>query len=407
MTSFPQTSVPSPSAPADTPVASVRDSSQLVATLPYLLGFHPTESLVVLGLVPSSTGSLRVGPCARIDLPPVGTPAAVLWDAVHGRMARHSRHLVVAGYLPGSGGRDDAASAPGCALMDEVLQLARRAQMEVVDAVVIGAGGWWSMLSPEAGCRPTRLQPLPDPSQVEAVTDLVLAGSAPFADREAALARVRAAPEDDRCRDVRSALAALAARTVPAPGDVEEGLRAWARLLGAGEEHCVDGGLPSVPTRDDWTARDLVSAVAVARDKVVRDAILAWCSPGLVPGALLPQELLGLCRRHLGRPVRWGSADRGRREALLERLLLVGRVVPPEHAGGSLTVAGVVAWSLGDHMIAVAALRRALAVDPGQTIARLVLPAVESLAVYSEVVGRGRDDHDGQGRGARAVEPMG
>lgn len=400
MTSFPQTSAPFPSSPADAPVASVRDSSQLVATLPYLLGFHPTESLVVLGLVPSSTGRLCVGPCARIDLPPVGTPAAILWDAVHGRMARHSRHLVVVGYVPGSGDRDDPASAWGCKLLDEILVLAGRADVEVVDAVVVGATGWWSLLAPDSACRPSRLQPLPDPSQVEAVADLVLAGSAPFADRDAALARVRAAPEDDRCRDVRDALAGGGRSPRAAAGEqsgwahVVPGLDAWARLLGWAQasEHA-----PAMASQDEWSAQDLAAAVTVIQDKAVRDAVLAWCAPGMIPAALLPHELRDRCLRALGRPVRWGSADRERREVLQERLLLVARVVPPEHAAGVLTIAGVVAWSLGDHMIAAAALRRALAVEPGHTMARLVLPAVERLAVYSEVIGHGRDDRDARG----------
>ncbi|HEX8520300.1 MAG TPA: DUF4192 family protein, partial [Pseudonocardia sp.] len=61
--------------PASGPVVRLRDPGELLAGVPFLLGFHPRESLVLLALGGSS--GRRVGLVQRVDLPPPEHAAAV------------------------------------------------------------------------------------------------------------------------------------------------------------------------------------------------------------------------------------------------------------------------------------------------------------------------------------------
>ncbi|HET6483466.1 MAG TPA: DUF4192 family protein, partial [Actinoplanes sp.] len=47
---------------------AIRSSADLIAATPYLLGFHPTDSIVVIGLVGRTVSFV-----ARHDLPPPGS----------------------------------------------------------------------------------------------------------------------------------------------------------------------------------------------------------------------------------------------------------------------------------------------------------------------------------------------
>ncbi|HEY0697556.1 MAG TPA: DUF4192 family protein, partial [Micromonospora sp.] len=54
----------------DKPLLAVRSTADLIASVPYLLGFHPSESVVVVAM-----RGRRVTFVARADLPAPGSPA--------------------------------------------------------------------------------------------------------------------------------------------------------------------------------------------------------------------------------------------------------------------------------------------------------------------------------------------
>jgi hypothetical protein len=56
--------------PTERPTLHVRGPADLLAAVPYLLGFHPTESLVVIGLADTT-----VMVTARINLPDMHLPS--------------------------------------------------------------------------------------------------------------------------------------------------------------------------------------------------------------------------------------------------------------------------------------------------------------------------------------------
>src|SRR4051812_23652847 len=69
------TSSTSPAALPPAAVLRMRDPGELLAALPYLLGFHPRDSLVVLAF--GGRSGRRVGLTQRVDLPPPEHVAAV------------------------------------------------------------------------------------------------------------------------------------------------------------------------------------------------------------------------------------------------------------------------------------------------------------------------------------------
>ncbi|WP_409483287.1 DUF4192 domain-containing protein [Arsenicicoccus dermatophilus] len=401
--------------PADqpTPTAVVRDVGQLVTVVPYVLGFAPTDSLVVLGLR-SRPGTDRptVGPAVRIDLhdpdgDPGPLPAGPAWDAVAARMLPHVDEVVLVAFTdrarpgvdgpavpdgprPGVPMADPRSVAEAERLLDELVALAGAAGARVRDAVVVSGGTWWPVTCDDPVCCPRDPVALPQPEQVPAVAELVLAGEAPAGTREERLAATRPTPDHPVARAVARALTRgstagpVAQSGPPSAEEVEAGLRAWRVLLGLGGSAgvTVDGRGPGGVER---VAALVAAAVRAIEDVDVRDGLYAWVVPDLFCPDDVSAGVRETFRAVLGSPVR--RTHREVRRSVGERLLAVGRVLPDGHAAPTLTAAAVVSWSLDDHMIAVAACERALTCDPGYAMARLTMSALRRAVRFDEVVG--------------------
>ena len=106
--------------PRDTITVGVSGPDALLSTLPALIGFHPTESVVLVCV----TGSRdRVGPVVRVDLPttPQNTAAAVavLADIA----AQHADRLILAVYTDTHDQFDTAAVATALARVRPVIDV--------------------------------------------------------------------------------------------------------------------------------------------------------------------------------------------------------------------------------------------------------------------------------------------
>src|SRR5690606_9615086 len=123
------------------PPIKLRSPADLVAATPYLLGFHPSDSMVVVGF----RGDLLAF-IARGDLPAPDTPsepaAVALLDLV-------SRQDVDAIVLVGYGPRP--ALDP---LVDALDRLADRRALHVRDVLRVDSGRWWSLRCDDPGCCP-------------------------------------------------------------------------------------------------------------------------------------------------------------------------------------------------------------------------------------------------------------
>nr|MDT0663155.1 DUF4192 domain-containing protein [Micromonospora sp. DSM 115978] len=161
---------------------TVRSTVDLIAAVPYLIGFHPTDSVVVVAM-----RSRRVVFAARGDLPPTGAPA----DARE-----------VADYLAAVVGAQDAQSVTVLGYgpperVTPVIDAARAAfgpdGPELVDALRITDGRYWSYLCESPECCP------PEGTSVDTVggrfaAEAILAGQVALPDREALIDQV--APVD-------------------------------------------------------------------------------------------------------------------------------------------------------------------------------------------------------------------
>jgi hypothetical protein len=74
----------------------VSGPNELLRVIPSTLGFHPQDSLVLIALAKGTNGALRVGPIARVDLPP--SPHTVPAQDLVQSIARHADAIIVVSY---------------------------------------------------------------------------------------------------------------------------------------------------------------------------------------------------------------------------------------------------------------------------------------------------------------------
>ena len=162
--------------PTDHPRLAVRSPADLIAAVPYLLGFHPADSVVVVAL-----RGRQVVFAARGDLPEPGTdprPAARHLAQVVARQSAESATVI--GYGP-------AARVTGA--VDAVGAALDASGLLVLDALRVTDGRWWSYLCTEPECCPLDGTPY-DPQASEVSAAAVFAGQVALPDRAALTAQV-------------------------------------------------------------------------------------------------------------------------------------------------------------------------------------------------------------------------
>ena len=200
---------------------TITEAVDFIAVVPYLLGFHPRQSVVVLFF---ERGRVRL--TARLDLPGTpGAPATVeLMAAEIAKLARHtgSTSVVLLCYV------DTERRRP------ELRRLARDSRLCVTEALQVGTDRWWALGCPdhdgderggeygragredevsrgvEVSCCPAAGTPY-DLRSHPLVAEAVLAGLAAEPDREAVMTWVCGPPSSDLARLDAVAAAALLA----------------------------------------------------------------------------------------------------------------------------------------------------------------------------------------------------
>lgn len=316
--------------PNDIPHIDLHGPGELLAVIPYLLGFHPTDSLVMVGL-----HDQRICFALRLDLPAPGRTlsAATLRWVLAALAAQHLTGLVLIGY-----GGAGAVGPPLAALGDAI----RAAGLPLVDRLRVAADRYWSYGCTDARCCP------PAGSSYGAARDRVAA--------EATLAGLVALP--DR--------AELARQLAPVTGPARVAMERARHQAQARRQSLVDTVA---------SAELAAKVLTVAGTGAVRDALRRYEMPD---GTLDDDELawLGVVLRE--QPVRdeaWRLADHDLRR---HRTLWtdVVRRVPRRDLAAPAALLGYVCWQLGDGALAGIALGRALDVDPAYEMAALLSQAV-------------------------------
>jgi hypothetical protein len=338
---------------------TLRGPGDVLATLPYQLGYHPAESVVVVAL-----DGRRLAFVARCDIPPESGVTETVEALVEPIVRERFGAVVLVGY-----DSEVDASRPLLTALVEALEL-RGVEVLSVDAVRDGRR--YSLVCSEQCCPPEG-DPVPDPAAVPAVAELVALGRAPLPSRAAverlvepdALGPDTAVPRVWRVR-----------RRVAR----EVGLRAWAEVL-------TPPGEPGAHSSETerWPPRVVADAAGSLADVALRDALVGWLAPGVLPRSALDGAVVARVEASLPRWAGMGSwTPPGQRalgrEILLERLLGLTRAVPDvaPSAAAVCTVAAHVAWAQGDGALARAALDRALRLDPSYRLAQLLARLVEN-----------------------------
>ncbi|MGC4806502.1 DUF4192 domain-containing protein [Micromonospora sp. DT233] len=162
--------------PTDIPRLSVRSPADLIAAVPYLLGFHPTDSVVVVAM-----RGRRIVFAARADLPVAGTDPLAPATHLAGVIAQQGAESVtVLGY--GEASRVTPA-------IDAVRASLATAGLSVLDALRVTDGRYWSYLCDEPACCPPEGTPY-DTGASEVSAAAVFAGQVALPDRAALTAQV-------------------------------------------------------------------------------------------------------------------------------------------------------------------------------------------------------------------------
>ncbi|MGW7265585.1 DUF4192 domain-containing protein [Streptomyces sp. NPDC054842] len=338
---------------------TLRTPAELADALPYLLGYRPEDSIVLVALHDREQRG-RFGGRARLGIPAQTDD----WSSAAGQLARGlvlgserrgARPEAMVAYLCqepriGESGRDVMER------LRPLAQLLRTAcgtfDVPVVEALCIADGRFWSYCCPSEDCCPPHGEPMGLPGTS------VLAAAATYAGLQVrgSLREFRArlvAWETAAALDQEAALDAASMSLVPRILDAgsrtevaEETLdlarKAMGRIAGT---RPVSGTLESDRRDDELLGHDEAAALILGlQDRTTRDRAAEWMEGEEADPAL--RLWRALARRCVGPYA--------------------------EHAAAPLTLAGWVAWSSGDELEAREALAMAIGVDPDYLFARLL-----------------------------------
>lgn len=299
------------------PLTRIAEPAELIGAVPYLLGFHPHESLVIVGLA-----GTKVIVTARLDLADVAHPR-VLADCLDALRQGDATKLVAVAFTEQHRSIDD--------LTGQMVAESRRVGIAVADVLIVTSGRWRSLMCTDETCCPPegRLLP-PEPTALAAAA--TYAGLTALPNRNA-LARIFT-PLPDR-RDLAAALeqqhtvqleAALHAR-------LDHYERSATRALYAAQRAAQAGTMP--------TDEEIALYAVALQSYAVRDAV-------------------------------WLAIDHGRLTGI-ELWVNLARRLPHPYDAAPLFLAGWRPYRDGNGALAGIAADLALAADPSYSAANLLL----------------------------------
>lgn len=340
----------------------VKGPADVIAVLPYELGYHPVNSLVVVALHGN-----RLGLRARVDLPPPAEAGPTVAQLLGPLLDSGAQDVLLIGYEKIDGASRPALDAMSTACVD--------AGLGVRDRLVVRDGRWYDLDCTSADCCPPQGRPVPGADEVAAVAEFVAREKQPVADRAALAAWLRPARPL-----LAGAVDAAASRwldrrldSIDRPAEQHDDdlaeLRAWGRLLDHSDE--------AVPVAE-LTPEELAMAAVSLVDIDLRDGLIAWLCPGTLGFDRAAPEVAAQLRAVLP-PVPTGDdlTQAVSRQRIEARLIELCRCLSPEWAVAPLTVLASFTWWRGDGALTRLALEQALESDPSYRLALLLLRMVD------------------------------
>jgi Domain of unknown function (DUF4192) len=339
---------------------NLKSPAELLAVVPYVLGFRPTNSVVVLCL-----SEHRLGLTQRLDLPRPEHAHQVASALMPSLVAENPDAVVLIAFEDHAG--------DGLPTLESLSAALHSHQIEVHDRLVVRHGRWRSLDCRNPNCCPPRGSMVPEPEDVPGiVAEFVGQGISPHPDREAMARQLEAGPEAVAVTKVLRSLQ-----------------KAWAKAVGS-------QGVPRAELFDPWprildpdattiAPEDAAMASMSLLNKETRDGLVAWLSPGTLNiNELGPevQELFSGLQRGWGEE-HFDRASIASQNAVQDGLIHLCAMLPDDAAAPALSVLACFVWWRGDGALARVALDRALRCDPGYRLAQLLMKMVD-LAIRPE-----------------------
>jgi hypothetical protein len=160
-----------------TTVVRLSTPSDIVDAVPYLLGFQPEDSLVVLSLRGDRS---RLGLTARVDLPPAKVANECAREFVQYLKRDHAARALVVFY-PRSGGPLHPAVQP---VAEAMTKRFARARIDLAEVLCVSEGRWWSLRCTDDECCPPEGTPVSHDGTSSCAAAMTVSGRAVFASRE-------------------------------------------------------------------------------------------------------------------------------------------------------------------------------------------------------------------------------
>jgi len=340
-----------PAATAAAAKIKVGSVAGFLAVIPHLLGFHPSQSMVVVGL---DARHGRIALAFRYDLPDPPDPARAREIAVHviGVLKkRQIRTVIAAGYGPG----------PLVTPVAESIQAATRgARVAVRDLLRVEDGRYFSYVCRDPRCCPPEGVPFDGPAHPVAAA-MAAAGLPACPDRAslaASLAPLTGPDADSMAQATQRALRRVrdlrAATSARPTGPRRPGQAAGSREAD-GPRQATDAGRTAV--------RD---AIATYRrgDQITDHDQMAWLTVSLADIRV--------------RDDAWARMDPEYRFAHRRLWTDVVRHACEAYLPAPASLLAFIAWQSGEGALANIAIDRALAADPGYSMAHLIGQALDA-----------------------------
>jgi hypothetical protein len=309
----------------------------LLAFIPHLLGFHPANSLVIIGTRPPSA---VIYVTLRYDLPDPADPIAAAWIALDAaRILARGRTGKVAAVGYGS----DQLVTP---VISE-LQNLKTPRLQLIEVLRVAEGRYWSYLCTKPGCCPAEGTPF-DPGAESVAAALAAEGP------------------------VLSSRNELAATIAPVGGETADVMRhATARAMHRAAELLAR----SPQTEQGISTR---SELVLAGLDAVTQAIACYRRGGQLSAGDDVAWLTLVLREPQVCDITWSRMLPEHRKAHLRLWTDLIRLAQPGYVAAPASMLALVAWQSGNGALASVTLDRALADDPTYHLAKLLRQMIDS-----------------------------
>lgn len=318
----------------------IGSADAILAVVPHLLGFHPADSLVVLGVGGPHS---RIRLAFRYDLPDPPEEGLAADIVAHASTVLARQHLTLAIAIGYGSGRQVTPVA------DVLIPALQEAGIQVQDVLRVQDSRYWSYLCTDPGCCSPDGVPF-DPASHPASAALASAGLTVHGNR--------------------AELAATLAPTIDCAKSMSEAV-----------ERAQDRATQLVTDAfaDSQRYGDVFQPVADAGRRSVRLAVTRYRRGGQLAEDHDELAWLGVVLTDMrARDDAWARMD-PEFNADHQRLWVdLVRHLPPEYIPAPAALLAFTAWQAGEGALASLAIERALAADPDYSMAQLIADALHA-----------------------------